>query len=249
MPGDDTFSHTPGQFPSTAWTFIRRAQEEHPHGSDREFARFLFSYWKPVFYFLRAKGVPLHEAEDTTQAFFLRFLERDWLKRADQSRGKFRTFLLTLLNRFLSDHGARRAPRQEVFDRTIASVHGLLGDAERSYEPAGGETPEVIFMRQWAAGLLEGVLNRLRGFYEEEGKSTWYELFVATHLTGATATRPSQRELGERHGMTRDQVRYALDVVERRFKHYLTEELRDQVAFDAELDEEIRELQAFLQRG
>jgi DNA-directed RNA polymerase specialized sigma24 family protein len=155
MASDESPLRASGQFPSTGWTFIRRVQEQHPTGSDRDFDRFLGSYWKPVFYFLRARGLPLHEAEDVTQDFFARFLERDWLKRADQTRGRFRTFLLTLLNRFVSDRGARRAPRQEVFDRTIVSVHSLLGDAERTYEPADGETPEAIFMRQWAESLVD----------------------------------------------------------------------------------------------
>jgi RNA polymerase sigma-70 factor (ECF subfamily) len=248
MANDESSPRASGQFPTTAWTFIRKAQEQPPDGSNPEFDRFLASYWRPVFYFLRAKGLPLDEAEDLTQAFFLRFLERDWLKRADQARGKFRTFLLTLLNRFLSDRGASRAPRQEVFDRTMVSVHGLLGDAERTYEPAGGETPEDVFMRQWAAAVVDRVLKRLRQFYEEEGRPAWYELFAAHHLVGPGETRPTQEMLGARHGMTRDQVRYALEVTERRFRHYLREEAGDQVTSDADVGEEIHDLLQWLHR-
>ena len=247
MASDESPVRTSGQFPTTAWTFIRRVQEQHLAGSDRDFDRFLASYWKPVFYFLRARGLPLHEAEDVTQAFFVRFLERDWLKRADQTRGKFRTFLLTLLSRFRSDRGQKQARRQEVFDRRIVSFQGLLGETERAYEPADDETPEAVFMRQWASVLFDRVLQRLRRFYEDEGRPAWYELFAATHLTRATATRPSQRELGERLGITRDQVRYALEVVERRFKHYLEEEVRDQVASEADIGDEIGELFQLLQ--
>jgi RNA polymerase sigma-70 factor (ECF subfamily) len=249
MASDEAPSRGSGEFPSTAWTFIRRVQEQHPDGSDPDFDRFLGSYWKPVFYFLRTRGLPLHEAEDVTQAFFLRFLEGDWLKKADQQRGKFRTFLLTLLNRFLSDQSARRSPRQEVFDRTIVSVQGLLGDAERTYEPADGETPEAVFMRKWAATLVDRVLKRLQQFYEAEGRAAWYKVFTAYHLVGPGENRPTQTILGARYGMTRDQVRYAWEVVEKRFEHYLRDEIGDEVAAEADIGDEIRELLQLLQRN
>jgi hypothetical protein len=159
-----------------------------------------------------------------TQAFFLRFLERDWLKRADRARGKFRTFLFTLLTRFLSDLGARRAPRQEVFDRRIVSIQGLLGDSERDYEPASGDTPEAVFMRRWAEVLIDRALQRLRQFYDAEGRAVWYELFAVAYLSETSTAWTGQRALGERFGLTRDQVRYAMEIVEHRFKQYLREE-------------------------
>jgi RNA polymerase sigma-70 factor (ECF subfamily) len=210
--------------------------------------RLIAAYWKPVFYFLRAKGHSLHAAEDLTQAFFLRLLERHGLRRADQRRGRFRTFLLAVLVRFLSDQGLRRAPHQQRFEQQLVSVEGLIGGAELTYEPTAGQTPESIFTKRWAAALVENVLQRLRQFYEEEGRATWFEVFSATHVPGQPDQRVSQKELGERFGMTRDQVRYALAVVEKRFKFLLREEVRDQVDSEADIAEEIRELMDLMQR-
>ena len=203
-------------------------------------------YWRPVFYFLRARGHSLHAAEDLTQDFFLRLLERKWLVKADSERGRFRTFLLTLLTRFVSDQGPRRAPRQIAFEREQASIHQLLGDADRAYEPAAGETPDGIFMKKWAAALLENVHERLRQFYEDEGRPHWYQLFATSHLAERQEHHPRQEELALQFQLTRDQVRYALDIVEQRYVHFLREEVRDQVGSDAGVGDEIRDLLALL---
>lgn len=210
--------------------------------------RFITSYWKPVFYFLRAKRYPVQAAEDLTQEFFLRVLERNWLQKADPQRGRFRSYFLKILTRFLSDQGPQRAPRQLDFERRLVSIGSLISDVERSYEPATDSTPETIFMKEWAAALVQKVLQRLRQFYENEGRPAWFELFAACHFVTEPGKRPSQQELGQRYGMTRDQVRYALEMVEKRFKHFLREEVHDQVGSKAEVGKEVRELMAHLGR-
>ncbi len=115
----------------------------------------------PVFYFLRARGYPLHRAEDLAQEFFLQFYQRGWIGRAEQQRGRFRTFLLTILTRFLSDQGPERCPRQRAFDEQLVTISVLLGDSDRSFEPPDNRTPEEIFMQQWARAVLARVQQGL----------------------------------------------------------------------------------------
>lgn len=91
---------------------IQAAQDRDDPACMEATSRCIAAYWWPVFYFLRAKGYPLHRAEDLTQEFFLRFCQRGWIEPADPQRGRFRTFLLTILTRFLADQGTERAPRQ-----------------------------------------------------------------------------------------------------------------------------------------
>src|SRR5262249_8139641 len=158
-----------------------------------------------------------------------RLLERDWVRRADPQRGRFRTCLLTLLTRFLSDQGPGRAPRQHAFEQQVVSVGDLVGDAERSYEPPAGETPEAVFLKQWAAALVRDVLQRLRQLYQDEGHAVRYDLFAAVHYPADPAERPSQQALAERFGVTRDQVRYALNQAEGQFASLLRAEVRGQV--------------------
>ncbi len=238
---------TSGWFPTTAWGFIRQLQAD-PREVPPELNDFIRAYWRPVYRFLRARGQTPHQAEDLTQEFFLRMLEKDWLHLADQTRGRFRTFLLTLLKRFLADQGPARAPRQRTFEKQVVSIGSLIGDPDRTYEPPAGHTPETIFMKQWARSLVDGVLQQLRQFYEQTDQLTWYELFALTNFTDPQSQRLSQQELAERFGLTRDQVRYALEMVQKRFAHLLRQAVAGQVGSEEEVNDEIRELLALLGR-
>lgn len=234
-------------FPTTAWTFIRAAQDPQHADFTPAVNGFITRYWRPVFCFLRARGYPLHAAEDLTQEFFTRFLERDWLRRADPERGRFRTFLLTILVRFLSDLGERRAPRQHSFERRFVSIDSLLNDEDRSYEPPAGETAEAIFMRRWAADLVAEVRVRLRKVCADRDRADWYDVFAAAHGIDGDAGA-TQQALADRFGLTRDQVRYALMQVQQWFVVLLRAEVRDHVEADADVGDELRELMALLQR-
>ena len=246
MSHEETSQTAVGKFPTTAWSFIQMVQDRRHDEYLPHLNRFASAYWKPVFFFVRAKGYALHRAEDLTQEFFLRLMQREWLEKADPNRGRFRTFLLTVLTRFLSDQGPGRAAKQVVFDNRLVSIQSLLGDADKSYEPPVDETPENIFMRQWAAALVAQVLERLRLYYEENGQPQWYEVFAATHGMTEGSGRVSQEELGQRFGMTRDRVRYAMEMTQKRFVHLIHEEVRDQVGSETEIDNEVRELLALL---
>lgn len=230
------------RFPSTAWSFLRELREtpDAKHGDAMN--EFLARYWKPVFYFLRVRGYPLPHAEDLTQEFFLRLFERDWMSRADQQRGRFRTFLLTLLTRFLSDDGPQRAAKQLTFERQIPSISSLIADEDRRFEPSGSETPEAMFHKQMAVELVDRARQRLKQFYDEQGLSPWYELFAAVHSTESGERRLSQKELAARHQLSVDQVRYRLSQIEQQFAALLRDEVRDQVSSEDEVEPEIHDL-------
>lgn len=230
-------SSEPARFPTTAWSCIRIAQDDSHPERHEALNRLMTQYWKPVFYFLRARGLPLHRAEDLAQEFFLKVLERDWLQRADQNRGRFRNFLLKVLVRFVADQGPARAPRQQAFEQQAVSIHAMLGEEEKSFEPPAGASPEAIFMRHWAQAVIAGVLDHLRQLYASSNRQSWFELFIAVRQEDAT-----QESLGQRFGMTRDQVRYAIDQVEKRFRRLLLAEVRDQVYEENEVEDEVGEL-------
>ena len=138
----------------------------------------------------------------------------------------------------------RQSAPPKYASRTSADCSALF-PAKSRLVPVN-ETPESLFMRQWAAALVAHVLQRLRLFYEEQGQPRWYEVFSATHALADLSERVTQEALGSRFGLTRDQVRYALDMTQKRFVHFLREEVRDQVGSEAEVDNEVRELLALL---
>jgi RNA polymerase sigma-70 factor (ECF subfamily) len=232
-------------FPPTAWTVIR-AVPAPGTAAYRDALNILISaYWRPVFYFLRARGYSMQQAEDLTQGFFGRFFEKDLVRRADPSRGRFRTFLLAVLCNYLSDQGPA-APIQKQFEAWMLSVGDLLGDEESTYEPTGGVTAEKVYNQKWAVELIRDVRERLRRLCEERGQAEWYAVFAAMHVDVGVDGPPRQEELAQRLGMSRDQVRYRLKQVTAWFGALLRARLRHEVGSDVEIDVEVRELQAAL---
>jgi RNA polymerase sigma-70 factor (ECF subfamily) len=206
--------------------------------------RLMTAYWKPVFCYLRARGHSTQDAEDRTQEFFLRFLVKGWLRPADPRRGRFRDFLLTLLQRFAYDQTVR-AKVQTKFEQGFASVHSLVQEGDRAYEPPARQTPEEAFRTQWKAKVLAAVRASLRDYYEGLNKpKEWqrFEIFAAFQFVDRSEDQPTQDALAARFGVSRDQVRYALEEVGKRYARFVRQELRDQVSSEEDVEAEIREL-------
>jgi hypothetical protein len=125
------------------------------------------------------------------------------------------------------------------------SVHSLMEDADRAYEPPAGETPEEAFDREWKAALLRTVRDNLAALYgatSDPAERQAFEIFAASHSAKRREDQPTQDALAQRFGISRDQVRYALDQVGKRWKRLLRQEIRDQLGPDVDVDEEIRRL-------
>ena len=236
------------QFPTTAWSVIDVVRRD---SRDGEFSaatnRLIAAYWRPVFRFLRSRGIPATEAEDLTQAFFLRMLEKNWVERADADRGRFRTFLLAVLKHFVADRGPNRAPKQDRFEADMVQVAALISEEDRQFEPPTNVTPETLFMQEWAQSTIAATCRRLRSWCEDQGRPDWYRVFEATVLPTSTSTKVSQREAAETLGLTRDRVRGAQTATREQFIRLLRTEVAGQVRDSSDIDDEIRELEGHLQ--
>lgn len=228
----------PVRFPTTAWSLVREAKDADDPDHMEALNRLLTGYWKPVFCFVRAWGYPTDRAEDLTQEFFHELVKRRWIRPADPDRGKFRTFLLTMLKRFLSKY----VPKQRQFDDRLAMVSVLIRDEDRCYEPPDESTPERIFMKQWALAVLRNALERFETECREKNLAGWYRIFTATHFPTAGQKRLTQEQLAAELGVSRDQVRDRLRKADALFRSLLRAELNDQVDSAAEIDTEIDEL-------
>lgn len=225
---------------------VRAAQDRDSPEYVAAVNRFASRYWRPVFFFLRARGYAFHEAEDLTQEFFTTWLQRDWISRADPVRGRFRTYLLTILVRFLSDQSAERMPRQRSFDNRLVAISTLVRDDDRDFEPSTRSTPEEVFMHEWARSIISSVELRLRSWCEEQGRTDWYEIFSAHHFPRPGETKLSQQAIASQFRLSRDQVRYAVNETNQRFVFLLRSELADQIDAPEDLEQEIKELSALL---
>jgi RNA polymerase sigma-70 factor (ECF subfamily) len=152
---------------TTQWSLILAAAGPASPQSERAFAALCDIYWFPVYAFIRRKGRSVDDAQDLTQAFFARVLEKGYFKQARQDRGRFRSFLLTAVRHFLANerdaaHAAKRGGR-------APHVPLELDDGERRYllEPVDGLTPEHVYERRWALTVMNHAMDRLAARYTE----------------------------------------------------------------------------------
>ena len=119
-------------------------------------------YWSPVWVFIIRRGYTPTDAKGLTQGFFERLLEKGWLKSADENKGRFRTFLLTSVSRFLAhERGMRNAMKRGGGQFTFSLEAGAMAE-QTIPEPVACGTPETSFDRRWAETLLDRVLLRWR---------------------------------------------------------------------------------------
>ena len=228
------------EFPRTHWSVVVSASDPASAHAAEALEKLCRTYWYPLYAFVRRRGKSPADAQDLTQEFFARLLARHWLERADQTRGRFRTFLLTALERFLANewdkgHALKRGGAMQFvpLDLTIAETrYGL--------EPANPLTPAQVFERRWALTLLEMVLEKLALEYAAEGKA---KLFAALKpdLVG-TASSLSYPQLANTLGLSESGVRVAVHRLRQRYRDLLRTEIANTVASSEDVDLEMRHL-------
>lgn len=194
-----------------------------------------------MFYYLRSLGASVEQAEDWTQEFLLRVvIDAANIASATQERDHFRNFLRRLLQRFAADQRPARTTRQKAFEQQTLSLTFVLGDEERSWEPAGAN-PDDEFNWRWAVAVIAQALQQLRQLAAND-----WPIFEARHL--GDGQPPSQETLAQQFGTTRDEVRRALKRTESRFDRLLRAELREEGVGESELDDAISELRRVMAR-
>jgi RNA polymerase sigma factor (sigma-70 family) len=228
------------QFVTTRWSQVIAAGREPTVSSRDALARLCEVYWYPLYAYVRRWGYDADQAQDLTQEFFTRLLEKHYLRAADPARGRFRSFLLASLKHFLSNERDREAAVKRGGRVTVVPLE--LENAEGRYqlEPPDNETPETVYERRWALTLLERTLRRLRREFDEAGKAPLFARLEG-YLTGEQATVP-YATLASDLGMTEGAVKVTIHRLRRRFGALLREEIAETVSDPAEVDEEIREL-------
>lgn len=207
---------------------------------DAAMARLCETYWYPLYAHLRAQGTSAVDAEDLVQAFFLRVLQKDALRQADPSRGRFRSFMVASLKHFaINEHDRATREKRGGNTRTL-SLDVEKAEGRFLREPATADTPETVFNRRWALTLLEQVLAELQAEMRGSGKASQFDS-LKPYLTGddpqlsygATAT-----QLGTSEGA----VKVAVHRLRRRFRELVRDEVAQTVASSGEVDDELRYL-------
>ena len=232
-------------FVTTQWSVVLKAGLADTTQARDALAKLCQTYWYPLYAYVRRRGHSPHDAQDLTQAFFARLLERNWVGSADEERGRFRTFLLTAMSRFLSDEWDKSRAQKRGGNVTHLPLQLDTSETRYGHEPADNNTtPEQCFERRWALTLLDTVLQRLRVEYEDEGNK---ELFATLHstLVGAREQQP-YAELAAHLDMNEGAVKVAVHRLRKRYRQLLRDEIAGTMAGSGDVDEELRHLFATL---
>ncbi len=208
--------------------------------SQRALAALCECYWYPLYAFVRRRGCSVTDAQDLTQAFFGELLEKDRLRAADRSRGRFRSFLLAALEHFLANEWRKAGAAKRGGRRTHISIDLEHGEERYRLEPAHDITPEKLFERRWALALLDRTLARLREEYAKRGKPDLFDRLKSS-LGGDKRALP-YAQLAVELKMTEAAVKVAVHRLRRRYREILRGEIADTVASPEQVDGELRDL-------
>jgi RNA polymerase sigma factor (sigma-70 family) len=231
-------------FATTHWSVVLTARGESP-AAQEALEKLCRIYWWPLYGFVRRQGYKPEEAQDLTQAFFARLLERKDLETVRQERGRLRSYLLASLRNFLSKARHRELTVKRGEGRPLVSLEDLLARERTDQEPAHKLSPDHIYERRWALTLLDQVLTRLRAEHEAAGKLPLFDRLK--ELLARESGQPSQGEIAAEMQMTENAVKQAFHRLRHRYGQLLREEIAHTVATPDDVEDELRHFIAVLQ--
>jgi RNA polymerase sigma factor (sigma-70 family) len=236
--------HGRSRFATTHWSVVLAAGSPESSGYQQALETLCQTYWFPLYAYLRRHGYDTHQAEEHTQAFFARILEKQHLRLADPQRGKFRSFLLAALKHFLADERDRARAKKRGGGRKVLSINLHEAESQYALEPADKLSPEKLFDKSWALTVLERTMARLKAELAAKNKQNLFE-HLKIHLTAEKGSIPYRRVAAEL-GMTEGSARVAVHRLRRRYRKLLRDEIIQTVAAEDQIDEEINNLFAAL---
>jgi DNA-directed RNA polymerase specialized sigma24 family protein len=248
QPGAGSQAGAGERFEPTRWSVVLAAAREADAEGAAQGALALLcrTYWPPLYGFIRGRGYSLHDAQDLTQGFFGHLIEHQIYRRTDQTKGKFRSFLLVSAKHFLGDAYDRERTLKRGGRCEFLPLHeeqATVAEAlfQSSIVPGVQTTEDQLFERQWAETLTATALGHLEAEFAAEGKAALFtalEVFVR----GGSDPVPSYDQLAGRLEMPAATVRSHVTRLRARYRALLRAELRRTVERDEEVDEELREL-------
>lgn len=228
-------------FATTQWSLVLRANRS-ADSSTAALQTLCARYWYPLYAYVRRRGVESHTAQDLTQEFFARLLEKNSLAAASPERGRFRAFLLTSLKNFLTNEWEKGQALKRGGGNRPISLDVNVDSAETRFrlEPIDQQTPERCFERQWALLLLELVMQRLQAEQTAAGKAQQFEL-LKDALAGGSDRLPFP-QIAVDLNISEDAARQAASRLRKRYRELLRDEVSHTVAAPEEVDDEIRSL-------
>lgn len=202
------------------------------------------TYWYPLYAYVRRRGNGPEDAQDLTQEFFARLLEKQWLDGIEKNGSRFRSFLLSALNGFLANEYDRATAAKRGGGRQVLSLDAEQAERRYLLEPATNETPARIFERRWALTVLDRALIRLKDETAAAGKARQFD-----HLNPFLSREPAPNEyasVATELGISSGALGVSVHRLRQRYRELVRAEIANTVADLAQVDAEMRDLFAAL---
>ena len=224
---------------------LRARDTESEESARQALSGFCEAYWPPLYSFLRHRGHPSADAQDLVQGFFAHLLEQHTLTRADQQKGRLRTFLLTSLQNFLFNEYDRVRALKRGGGRQIVSIEEYLPEAEAAMLATSHLSDAGCYDLVWASNIVTRAWQHLQNEFVAEGKAEWLEE-LRPFIAGGSVTPPNQEEAAARLGVPIATLRTWLSRLRQRFRESLRVEVASTVSDSADVDGELRHLYQIL---
>jgi len=232
-----------GQFHTTRWSLVLAVAGVDERQSLRALEELCRTYWHPLFAYLRRKGYDHHDAQDLTQSFLASLLKNQTIPRADQEKGRFRSFLLVALQRFIINEWHRDQAQERGGRIQFSSI-----DAE-GFERSYAELPaklsaDTVYELDWAYATVQNALAKVRAQAESRGRGRLFDS-LKIYLTGDSADA-SQEKTAQELKLPLATVRTMVHRLRKEYREALRREIADTVASSEDIDDELRYLRQVL---
>jgi len=237
-------------FLTTHWSLIENIRSTQDR--DRAMIGLLLDkYWKPVYCYLRRKGYDNEQAKDLTQGFFHEIvLNKNLVQRADQAKGKFRSFVLHALNQYVINENEKQSAKKRLPQARLVSLDAI--DPAAIPQDVGTLDPEESYNYAWLSALLDEVLGEVEASCARDGLEVHWKVFhekVTQPILG-DGRPPSLAELCRQYGIEDEKKASNMVVtVRRRFQAALKEHVRRTVLTEDQIGDELGELMRFFEEG
>jgi len=227
-------------FATTRWTIVLRAAVENSPEALAALTEVCRGYWYPLYAYVRRQGFDPHSAQDLTQEFFSKLIEKNYLAGADRQRGRFRWFLITAFKCFLANEFDRVHAQKRGGGERPLSLDQMTAEERYAHEPADAMNADLIYDRRWALDLLARARQRLKDEYGESDKGHRFEL-LSQFLPGENPSA-SQSALGEQLGLSENAVKQEVHRMKKRLAELIRSEVEQTVSHPDDVDDELRHL-------
>ena len=182
------------------------------------------NYWFPLYAFARHKGLQRADAEDAVQNFFASTGDPDFFSRADQDKGRLRTFILTAFTRQIRARDIHDNAQKRGGGVTHVSLETDQAEAWLLADPKGGDAT-LAFERHWAKSIIRTVIADLRAGVGSSEKSLSRFNVLSRFLSPDTCVDYTPQQAAAETGMTQDACAKAIHRLRLQFRLAVREEV------------------------